>query len=137
MSNFPLTSGQGIVRFSLVWILGLGMLLAPLADSLALPPGYDPAETYCLCTCRSSEAWRDLSWVKKAHCLLNGRSCSIKVGETTQAGKLESCSECNVTALGGLFCLPAAANNIHVDDVLGCTVKSPHLLRRGFPIDKR
>lgn len=112
------------------------MLLAPFADSLALPPRYDPAKVYCTCACRSSQAFKDLIWEKKAHCLLNGSSCKIKVGDTIQNGTLDSCSECNSTDTGGLFCLPAAAN-IQVDAILSCTVKSPQLLRRSLPFNKR
>lgn len=135
MSNFPLISGQRIVRFPLVWILGLSMLLAPFANSLGAPP-WKPGKTYCNCSCRSSNNYKDLSWEKKAHCRLNGRSCTFTDNHGKKhEGKLDSCSDCNSHPLGGFLCLPAKAN-IQVDDVLGCTVKSPHLLNRRFTVDK-
>jgi hypothetical protein len=111
MGNILLTRKPTSARFFLVWSLGLGMLLAPLADSLALPPKPDPGKIYCECRC-SAGAWvnKDLSWEKKAHCNLNGRSCKIKGADGKwHAGKLLNCVECIGQKDGGYLCLPVGA----------------------------
>jgi hypothetical protein len=110
MGHILLTCELIITRFFLVWSLGLGMLLAPLADSLALPPRPIPGEIQCQCSCITGIESKDLSWKKKAHCNLNGRSCTIKGADgKMHSGKLESCMECTGHSLGGWICQSSAA----------------------------
>ena len=110
MGNILLTSDPASARFFLVWSLGVGMLLAPLADSLALPPQAAPGKIYCQCSCSAGIEGKDLSWEKKAHCNLNGRFCTIKGADgEMHSGQLHSCMECTGHSLGGWLCQPSAA----------------------------
>jgi hypothetical protein len=111
MGNILLTREPTSARFFLLWSLGIGMLWAPLADSLALPPKPVPGKIYCQCRC-SAGAWenKDLSWEKKAHCALNGRSCKIRGADGKwRAGKLLNCEECKHAPDVGWLCLPMGA----------------------------
>jgi hypothetical protein len=90
MGNILFTRELISTRFFLVWILGLGMLLALSADSLALPKRMEPGKIYCQCTCDAGIEGKDLYWEKKAHCRLNGRSCEIK--DPIRNGTTVSCT---------------------------------------------
>jgi hypothetical protein len=110
MGNILLTRKPTSARFFLVWSLGLGMLLALSADSLALPPQPAPGEIHCQCRCITGIEGKDLSWKKKAHCNLNGRSCTIKGADgKMHSGQLRSCLECAGHSLGGWLCRSSAA----------------------------
>jgi hypothetical protein len=116
MGNRLLTC-EPIKRLLLVCVLGLGLLLALLADSWGAPKEWVPGKTYCNCSCGANDnsGYKDLSWEKVAHCKLDGKSCTYKdsTGSKTP-GKLHSCMECKSDKDGDFICRPPASRGWNV-----------------------
>ncbi len=97
---------QANVRGFVVGILGLAVLLAVPAVSLARPKNWGPGSTMCLCSCEAENGGNVLSWQKVATCAVNGRACKYTPHEGGDLvnGTLRACQECKVDA-GGSNCV--------------------------------
>lgn len=109
MEAIPFINRQRIVKLSVVWVLGLTVLLGSAAIAMALVK-FEPGKTYCYCSCRSGGGVKGLYWERVGACGgANGKNCSFKnpIGQTEQ-GKLDSCQKCDSNSIGGFSCVPEA-----------------------------
>ena len=86
---------RAIVKVSVVWTLGLAMLVGTAAVSVALPPEFNTTHCKCLCTASNGNS-KELTWAMTGSCKSNGKACSFTVdgGKTFDPGKLSNCKIC-------------------------------------------
>jgi len=97
---------RAIMKVSVMWTLGLAVLLGSTGVALALAK-FQQGKTYCQCSCRSATGFADLTWEKVASCNINGKSCSFNDPYNQNkltAGKLDSCMSCQADKEGELLC---------------------------------
>ena len=104
-----------------VGALSLTVLVGTSVVSSALPLRATPGQTYCQCSCRTSNNIKDLDWKMGARgCNSNGKACRITFdgGKTFQTGTLGDCAKCDAQD-GGWLCTPVAQMRVPVTPLPG------------------
>lgn len=92
-------------------VTALAVSLLSTAPASAVPKLTPGSKRYCSCTCATQDRILFYPlWEKRYACnLADNNKCTHKEGgSTTTTGTLHSCTECEKTSTGGLFCVNTA-----------------------------